>query len=204
MPEARGLCPAQTLVGKTHDEWRGEQREITELQMGTVRLFSGCRAGTQTETMLCRTAYAGPKSNFYSLWLDVSLVAFVCSCAGPSGRREKLVIWSWRFRGWPVDCPKPVRTFVFVLKSSKSQFPLPHFYLCFSIIPFSHSFSLWKHKVLSCLSPSLTGSSGTMDTLGGCTMKIGDIGSVHLLFIRGINLALNQSTQVNCASWVLY
>lgn len=39
---------------------------------------------------------------------------------------------------------------------------------------------------------------------GGRTMKIGDIGSVHLLFIRGINLALNQSTQVNCASWVLH
>jgi len=92
MPYASGLCLDQAHVGKTDDEWKGEKKEIIKLTDGNSKAFLWLQILLQTKTMLCRIAYAGQESSFYSLGLDVPLIAFVCNCASPSERLEKLVI----------------------------------------------------------------------------------------------------------------
>lgn len=126
------------------------------------------------------------------------MVAFVCSCAGPSGRREKLVIL------WLLSrLSKADKDICFLAEILKKSILTSSILSLFPYLPFlTFCFIMEKQSFELSFSITVSGLSGAMDTMRG-TMKAGDICPMRLLFLSGINFESLYRNKLCCMGPVL-
>lgn len=178
-----------------------ETKEIIKLREGNSKAFLWLQNWLQTKTMLCRAAYAGQESGFSSLGLDGPLVIFVGSCAGPSERQEEKLVIFWLIS----KLSKANKDVCFLAEVLRKPIPTSSILSLFLYHPFHHFFPLWENKAPSCCSPSMwVLPVKQWISWGVHNESKGHLPSIVALSSGAFSFGLNQSTQIDCATWVLY